>query len=309
MRGDLRLYTKLRRGTPGREVGHEGTCGVILRDQYSAAAGLCKHLAVVLRDRAERNVGITGIHLYLTRNVVVYDDACRAHLLCNVSLFLKGSNATLDHDYLTLYVNAGVVARIAESLKDYELEILFFIVSEKLRYELLFLGISVGGFGEVNDLAAEGDVRSLCSLNGCDRHGTEVGGGRAYRRAVGVGCKGVASVLIGAVGRAIAVGGSNHHTDAMLADLVVNAGDDLRVGLSAEAAGGTDRHIDNVNTEVNAILKSGDDPRGARCVLYVGEYLHYSELRVRRNSDKVDILVLDMGLASRYDARNVSTVI
>ena len=78
----------------------------------------------------------------------------------------------------------------------------------------------------------------------------------------------------------IAVGSSNNNGNASLTDLIVNAVDLFLIALTAEAAGGTQGHIDHVNTQNHAVFQCGKDPAADCSVHNVGEDLHRDQLSI-----------------------------
>ena len=113
--GDLRLDSQVGCGTPRGEVGHEGTGCLRYADLDLSGGNLSQHLTVILGDRANGKQRVTYVHLDITRDVVVDDNACRALSLGNVDLFLEGGLAASDKSDLALDVYTGVVSGTSDA--------------------------------------------------------------------------------------------------------------------------------------------------------------------------------------------------
>ena len=303
MGGDLRLQLEIGGGAPGGEVGHEGARGLGTLHRQDALAGGGQQLTVVLADGGHGDGGVAHVHLDITRYVIVDDDTRRALLLGHVGLLLEGGGAAGDQRDLAGHVDAGIVSRAACAGDGDELDLHFVhSVGEKIVVEVLLLGDAVGGLQEVDDGLAKEQVRRLGSADGGDRKRTLICRRRTDGSRVGVGGKPQVTVLLGGIGRIVAVGGGGYDGDTGGADTVVHARDGFLIHLAGEAAVGTERHIDDVHADDHAVVQSRQDPGGTCGGLHVREGLHDAELGVGCNTGNGIVLTRD-------DARHVGTVI
>ena len=282
--GDLRLDAQAGGGTPGGEVGHKGAGGLVPGNEQGAAALGGQHLAVVLGDGAHRQGGVADVHLDITGDVVVDDDADGALGLGDQRLFLKGVGAAAHQGDLALYIQAGVVGGAAHAGHRDKLGLDRILLAQEGVEEMLFLTGVVVGLVEVDDGLSKLYVGGLHAVDRGHRHGALVGAGGAHRAGVGVGGQGQVAVGLGAVGGVVAVGGGHHHGDAGLADAVVHAVQQLLLTLVAKAAGGTQGHIDHVHTQHHAVLQRRQYPGAEGRILHVGEYLHGHQLGIGRHA-------------------------
>ena len=301
--GNLGLNAEVGCGAPRGEIGHKGTRLLRSRELDGSRLYRCEHLAVITADRAGAELCLADVHLDLTRGVIINDDTCGALGLCHVSLLLEGGGASAHENDLATNVKTRIVRRTSDAGDGDVLDLhLVNAVGHNVVVEVLLFTDSVGGLCVIYYFIAIKKVGCLCTADRSYRHCALVGRGRADGRAIGVGGKAEVTVLLGAIGRVVAVGCRNYHTDTGGTDSVVNTLDRFLIHLTAEATAGTDGHIDNVNSENYAVLKSTEYPRGARGGYYVGEYFHDGELRVGCNSG--DNVVLTC-----YNACNVSAVL
>ena len=262
-----------------------------------------KKFAVVLTDRAYGDRRFAHRHLDLARNVVVNNDARRAFCLCDVRLFFKGVRATSDERDLSRNVKTAVIGGTSCTWDRHVFKLhLRNARGEKFFNEVLFLGNAVGRLGKVNDTFVVKQVRRLHSVDRSNRESALVGRGRTDRRGIGVRGKTEVTVLIRAVVRTVCIRCSNDKADAERTDPVVNARLRFLIGLTAETATRTERHIDDVDFKKYAVFQSGNDPGSTRRIGNVGEGLHNGKLRVRRNT-RDDVVV------TRNNARHVRAVI
>ena len=303
MSGDLGLNAEVGCGAPRGEVGHKGTRLLRSRELDGSRLYRCEHLAVITADRAGAELCLADVHLDLTRGVIINDDTCGALGLCHVSLLLEGGGASAHENDLATNVKTCIVRRTSDAGNGDVLDLhLADAVGHNVVVEVLLFTDSVGGLCVIYYFIAIKKVGCLCTADRSYRHCALVGRGRANGGTIRVGGKAEVTVLFGAIGRAVAVGCRNYHTDTGGTDSVVNALDCFLIHLTAEATAGTDGHIDNVNSENYAVLKSAEYPRGTRGGYYVGEYFHDGELRVGCNSGDNVVLACD-------NARNVSSVL
>ena len=239
MGGDLRLDVQAGSGAPGREVRNEGTGGLVLADGQLAITGSNQHLAVILRNGADSQLGITDVHLDITGDIVVNDDTGGTLSLGDHGLLFEGVGATANQGDLALHVQAGVVGTTANTGNDQIFHLLGVGAIQQIRDEILLNSSAGVGFDEVDDALAMEQIGSLLTVDGSNGHHTLVGGGRTNRTGIGVGSQTQVTVSLGAISGGIAVGGSHDHADTGFPDPIVNTADDLLVGLTTKAAGGT----------------------------------------------------------------------
>ena len=126
---------------------------------------------------------------------------------------------------------------------------------EDIVYEILRFGIGGGRLVEINDLIVVQQIRRLDAVDRGDGKGSVISAGRADRARIGVGGQAVAAVLFGVEGSVIVVGRGGDQRDACRLDAVVNFVDILFVDLAGETAGGAERHIDDVDAELDAVVE------------------------------------------------------
>ena len=282
--GDLRLDLQAGSGAPGGEVRNEGAGGLLLADGQLAAAIGSQQFAVVLGDGTGGQLGIAHVHLDLTGHIVIDDDAGCTLGFGDQSLLFEGVVTAAHQRDFAGDVQAGVVSASADTGNQHIFKFLGLLFAQQGLHEVvLFRGAGVG-LVEVDDGLIVQQVGSLHTVDGGDGHGALIGAGRTDGTGVGVGGQAQVTVLLGTVGGGVAVGGSYHHADAGVADLLVNAVLQFFLTLPAEAAGSTQRHIDDVHTQDDTVFQSVQDPGSPGGVHDVGEDLHAHQLGVGGNA-------------------------
>ena len=300
--GDLRLDVQAGSGTPGREVGNKGAGSLIHANGQLAATGSSQHLAIILRDGADGQLGLTDVHLDVTGNIVVNDDTGSALTLSDHGLFLKGIGTTADKSDLALHIQSGIVSAAANTGDNNKFDFLGGSIPQQSLDKVQLLGRSAVGLIKIHDGVAVLQVGGLLTIDGSNGHNTMIGAGRTDRTGIGVGGQGQVTVLLGTKGRRIAVGSCDDNRDTCITQLIINAVHDLLVGLTGKAAGGTQRHIDNVNAQDHAVLQSRQNPAADGRIVNIREDLHGYQLRIGRNAGD-DIVLTD------DDAGNVGTMV
>ena len=282
--GDLRLNAQAGSGAPGGEVRNEGTGSLVPADGQLAVAGSHQSLAIILRNGADSQLGITDAHLDVTGNVVVNNDTGSTLSFGDHSLFLEGVGTTADKGDLALHIHTGIVSATANTGNDNILHLLGLRIAQKVVYEILLNSSATVGLNEVNDGLTVLQVGSLLTVDRRNRHNTLVGRGRTDGTGVGVRSQRQVTVLLRTVSRVVAVGSSNDHANTGFTNLVVNAVHDLFVRLTGKAAGSTQRHIDDINTQNNTVLQSGQNPAADGGIVNIREDLHGNQLCIGRNT-------------------------
>ena len=290
MCGYLRLNVQAGRGTPGGEIRNEGTGGLLTADGQCAGAGCCQHLAVILADGADCQLGIAHIHLDLTGHIIINNNTGCAHALGDHCFFFEGIVTTADQGDLAGHIQSGIVSGTANAGNSNISKGLGAFTAQQCLNKLVFLAGLVGGLVKVDDGLAIGQVGSLHAVDGCNGQNTGVSTGRTDSTDIGVGGQRQVTVGLGAVSGAVAVGSCNHDADTGGPDLVINAAELLFVHLTGKAAGSTQGHIHHINIQDHAVLQSGQDPSCAGSVHNIGEGLHGDQLCVGGNTGNGVIL-------------------
>ena len=290
--GDFGLDLQVGSGAPGREVGNEGTGGLLLADLQLAAASGDQHLTVVLRDGADGQLGIAYVHLDLTGYIIIYNDTGCTLGFCDHGLLFEGVVTTADQCDLAGNIHAAVVSATADAGDDHVFQFDGFLIAQQSLTEVVLFSGGVVGLVEVDDGITIQQVGSLGTADGSDGQNAVVSGGRTDGSGIGVGSQTQVTVCLGTVSGGVAVGSSSHDADAGSADLVVDAVQQFLFRLGAEAAGSTQRHVDDIDTQDDTVFQRGQNP-GAHCgVFHVGEDLHGNQLCVGRNAGD-DIVLTD----------------
>ena len=281
---DLRLDLQAGRGAPGGEVGNEGAGGLILADLQLAGTQGSQRFAVVLRDGTGGQLGIAHVHLDFTGYIIINDDADGPLGFGDQSLLLEGIVAAANQGDLAVHIQAGIVGASAHARDQHKFHISRILVAQQVLHEVVLLAGSGVGLVEVDDGVFMQQIGGLHTVDGSDGHNAVVGAGRTNRAGIGVGGQAQVAVLLGAVGRGVAVGGSHDHADACVADLLVNAVGQLFLTFPGEAAGGAQRHVDGIHTQDHAVLQRIQNPGGTGGIHDVGEDLHGHQLGIGGNA-------------------------
>ena len=296
--GDFGLNLQVGRGTPARIVVHEGACLVVLAERYRARsapgrARARKKLSGIDGDGdcGDSVLQILERHPYHARNVVVYDYGIGAHRLGRLNLILEGGDAApYDCDYLvvaflvgelSLYSRGIVACRARAGYDDVFEGNGTGRISQHVFEEVICVGVLVARFFVV-DCAAVALIR-ICEEVGCaltvdagNRKRCRIGRGRAYRARVGVACK------VGAVDRTVARGEvvacRNYEAYALISYGVVYGVERVAFVIlfgkaergRAEARLGAERHVDDVDAQLYAVVESGDYVLALRAADVVG---------------------------------------
>ena len=290
---DLRLDLQAGTGAPGGEVGDEGAGSLLLADLQLAAAGFHQHLAVILGNGAHSQFGFAHIHFNITGYIIIYNDTGSALGFGDHGLLLEGVVAAADQSDLAFHIHAGVVGGTAHAGDDHILQSHGVLVAQQGLTEIIFLGGAVVGLVEVNDGLIIEQVGSLLTCDGSNRQGACICTGRTDGGGVGIGGQAQIAVGLGAVGRGVGVGSGNHNADAGFTEFVIHAAELLFIGFPAEAAGGTQGHIDHIHAQDHTVLQGIQDPGTPGGVHDVGEDLHGNDLSIRGNTGNGVILTHD----------------
>ena len=109
---------------------------------------------------------------------------------------------------------------------------------------------------EINDFVVIEKIRGLYAVDGSDGQSALIGRRRSYDTGIGVTGQSIASVLFGTERRIIIVSGRHNQRDPRFADTVVNFTYLLFIYFSGKACGRTEGHIDDVYSEIDAVLQS-----------------------------------------------------
>ena len=300
--GDLRLDIQAGGGTPGREVGNERTGGLALADLQLAVAGSNQHLAVVLGNGADCQFSVAHIHLDFTGHIIIDNDAGCALCLGDQSLLLEGVVTTANQNDLAGDIHAGVVSASADAGDDHVIHLHGFLVTQQGLAEFQRLCSSIVGLIKVDNSIAVHQVGSLHTVDGCNGQNAIVSTGRTNRAGIGVGGQAQVTVGLGTVSGRIAVGSGNHNADAGGTELVIDTVEQFFLRLTAKAAGGTQGHIDDINTQNHTVFQSRQNPGCPGSIHDIGEDLHGHQLCIGGNTSD-HIVVAD------NNAGNVGTVV
>ena len=277
---DLRLDLQAGRRAPGGKVGHERTGSLLPADFQGAGALLRQHLAIILRDGANSQLGIAYIHFNIAGYIIVNDHTGSALCFRDQRFFLKGIVTAAHQRDLAIHIQTGIVGTAANTGDQHIFKFLFLFVTQQSLAEVQLLCRAVICLVEVDNGIPEHQVGGFYTIDGSNGQYAVISAGGADRAGIRIRGQTQVAVLFRAVSGGIAVGGSNHNADACFTDLIVNTAEFLFIRLPAEAAGGTQGHVDHINTKHHTVFQRGQDPCAAGGIHHVGEDFHAHQLRI-----------------------------
>ena len=292
MCSQLRLDLQIGSGAPRGEVRNERT-GCLLAANLELAGGGSQQLAVILRNGADSQLCLTHIHLDFAGHIVVDNNAGCALIFSDHRLFFKGVVATAYQNDFSLNIQTGIVSTSADT-GDHDIFI-FSVnsVTQQSVKETQLLGSAVVCFIEIDDGIAMQQIRSGCAIDGGDGHCALVSRGGTDRTGIGVGGQGQVTIGLGTICRRVAVGCCYHNADAGSTNFVVHTAEDFLIRLSAEAAGSTQAHIDDIHAQNDAVFQCCQDPCASCSIHNIGEDFHGHQLCIGGNTDDGVIITHD----------------
>ena len=255
------------------------------------------------RNRRNRIIDFAKVHTDNTRNVIVDDNGFRAHLRCDFHLFLERGIPTFykrnTSERIAVaaleQIGFGIVFRTPRILYDDVFKFLFFRVAEHLFKEIVRLAVFVARFfiERVHGFFRRAARHVRRFLTADTRYGERrrERRGRADRAGIGVGDK--VRTEHTAIARAVIVtcraNKANTRRLNGLVYVVERRTFFVAVVRGRKPARRTQRHIDNVYAERNAIVQSRDNVFRHRAanvfaIQIVREHFTNHELGIGRNA-------------------------